>query len=597
MKKKGAIVSILCIILCIGTLTSSAWCAQIVTGVVFWDKNMNGIQDPREPGLPNVSVSNGKDVVQTDEQGLYTLPAYDEMIVFISKPAGFTPPLNGYNIPQFFYIHQPKGSPPEIKQFPGLSPTGPLPPMVNFPLYSERDQEKSFSPDHESRKFKAIITGDTQVYTDKEIDYLRDSFVKEVSDTDASFVISMGDNIGDNLSLYPRYLEVMSHIGRPIWLVPGNHDVNFDANVPANAFETFKRQFGPTYYSFNYGDVHFVVLNDILYPAPEFLPSKTYHGEIWGNQMEWLARDLMYVPHDKLIVLNMHIPVVSDAERLTPKDNVANRLALYDLLSGRKVVALAGHTHTIAHFQAGEQQEGWGQPLAFPEVIVGASCGSWWSGDLDNNGIPMSYQRDGAPRGYMIWSFDGNEYNDQFRASGKDPREQMHLSFLTPTFQDWFGSLLNWANQDSKTRTSNPPKTIKDLPDQGIIKQQDLGKIILVANVWNSSRDSKIACEFDSKHKFDAKRDTNIGDPYAQRLQAYVFRYAMGFQMFGTKQYGPAAPQPQDARSIVQNSGNFHLWTCKVPTNLEVGVHDVVVSAMDIHGNRYSQRMVFEVVK
>jgi hypothetical protein len=588
---------IIACVITIGIFSLAQGAPLSVKGVVFWDKNGNGIQDKGEPGLPNVSVSNGKEVVQTDGYGFYTLPAYDEMTVFVTKPAGFMPPLNKYNVPQFFYIHEPKGSPREIKQFPGISPTGPLPTMVNFPLYSERDREKFIYFDHDSNKFKAIITGDTQVYTDKEIEYLRDSFVKEASNIDASFVICMGDNIGDNLSLYPHYLEVMSNIGRPIWLVPGNHDVNFDANDPEHAFETFKRQFGPTYYSFNYGDVHFVVLNDILYPAPEFLPSKTYHGEIWGNQMEWLARDLMFVPHDQLIVLNMHIPVVSDVDRLTPKHNVANRVALYNLLRGRKVVALGGHTHTLDHFQAGEQQEGWGQPLAFPEVIVGASCGSWWSGDLDNNGIPMSYQRDGAPRGYMIWSFHGNEYKDQFMASGKDPREQMHLSFMTPSFQDWFGSLLNWANQDPKTRTPKPPKTLNDLPDQGIVKQQDLGKIVLVANVWNSSRDSKVTCEFDSEQKSDAKRDTSIGDPYAQRLQAYVFRYAMGFQMFGTSQYGPAAPQPEDAGNIVQNSGNFHLWTCNVPTDLGVGIHDVVVSAMDIHGNKYGQRMVFEVAQ
>jgi hypothetical protein len=241
MKKQSTIALMLCIFLFIGTFASSAWGAQTVKGVVFWDKNGNGIQDDGEPGLPNISVSNGKEVVRTDEHGFYSLPAYDEMVVFISKPAGFTPPLNKYNVPQFFYIHEPKGSPPEIKQFPGISPTGPLPPMVNFPLHSERDAEKFISPDHDPKKFKAIITGDTQVYTDKEIEYLRDSFVKEVSGMEASFVISMGDNIGDNLSLYPRYLEVMGNIRRPIWLVPGNHDVNYDANNPAYAFETFKR--------------------------------------------------------------------------------------------------------------------------------------------------------------------------------------------------------------------------------------------------------------------------------------------------------------------------------------------------------------------
>ncbi len=583
MKKPGFIPSMLWFILCLGILANSAWSAEIVRGVVFWDKNGNGIQDEGEPGLRDVSVSNGKEVVLTDGKGLYTLPAYDEMIVFVSKPAGFTPPLSKYKVPQFFYIHEPNGSPPEIKQFPGIAPTGPLPVRVSFPLYKE---------DH-SRVFKAIITGDTQVYSDKEIEYLRDSFIKEVSGQDATLVISMGDNIGDNLSLYPRYLEVMSNIGRPIWLVLGNHDVNRDANDPAHASETFKRYFGPTYYSFNYGDVHFVVLNDVLYPAPDF-PSKQYRGEIWGDQMEWLANDLRYVPKDKLIVLNMHIPVVSDVDRLIPDHSIANRDALYELLKGRKVVALAGHTHTLAHFQTGEIQEGWGQPLPFPEVIVGASCGSWWSGDLDHNGIPMSYQRDGAPRGYMVWRFDGSEYNDQFRASGKDPGEQMHLSFMTPSFKNWFDSLLDWAKKDADHRPAKPPLTLNDLPDQRTIKKQDLGAITLVANVWNSSRDSKVTCDFDGKQKFNAKRDPNIGDPYAQRLQAYILRYAMGFRMFDNEQFGPSIPQPADPSHIMQNS--FHIWTCGVPRDLGLGVHDVVVWTLDIHANSYRQRMVFEVV-
>ena len=306
------------------------------------------------------------------------------MTVFLSKPAGFTSPLNENNIPKFFYLHAPNGSPPEITKYPGISPTGELPSTVNFPLQREDNR----------KNFKAIITGDTQVYTHKEIEYLRDSFVKEVSGTDAAFVLCMGDNIGDHLDLYPRYLNVLSNIGKPIYLVPGNHDANLaDAPDPEHAYETFKAQFGPTYYSFNYGDVHFIVLNDIVYPSPLYLPTRTYHGEIDAKQMEWLANDLKYVPEDDLIVLNMHIPVVSDIDRFAPKHNVANRQALYDLLSGRKVVSLGGHTHTLGHFQPGEEQEGWGQPTPIPQVIVGASCGSWWSGDLDNNGIPMAYQR------------------------------------------------------------------------------------------------------------------------------------------------------------------------------------------------------------
>jgi hypothetical protein len=239
--------------------------------------------------------------------------------------------------------------------------------------------------------------------------------------------------------------------------------------------------------------------------------------------------------------------------------------------------------------------EGWGQSLPFPEIIVGAACGSWWSGDLDSDGIPMSYQRDGAPRGYMVFRFDGNEYNDQFRASGKDPAEQMHLSFMTPSFKNWLALLLDWARKDPDQRPANPPVTLSDPPDQRTIKQQDLGMITLVANVWNSSRDSKVACTFDGQEKVNARRDPNIGDPYAQRLQAYALRAAAGSRMFAAGQSGPSSSPPADARLIMQNS--FHVWTCGVPRDLGVGVHDVVVRTTDVHGNRYRQRMVFEVVR
>jgi hypothetical protein len=228
-----------------------------VTGNVFWDKNGNGLRESVEPGLPGVAVSNGREVVQTGGDGAYALPAYDEMAVFVIKPAGFIPPLNARNIPQFFYIHQPNGSPKEIRQYPGIAPTGPLPAAVNFPL------QKIDEP----MEFRAVIMGDTQVYTDREIEYLRNSIVRETAMKEASLVIAMGDNVGDDLSLYPRYLEVMQTIGKPLYLVPGNHDMNLDAEDPAHSLETFKREYGPPYYAFNYGKVHFVVLNSVVYPS------------------------------------------------------------------------------------------------------------------------------------------------------------------------------------------------------------------------------------------------------------------------------------------------------------------------------------------
>jgi hypothetical protein len=53
------------------TLVVGAWAQQVATGVVFHDRNRNGIRDAGEPGIPNVLVSNQREVVKTDAQGRY----------------------------------------------------------------------------------------------------------------------------------------------------------------------------------------------------------------------------------------------------------------------------------------------------------------------------------------------------------------------------------------------------------------------------------------------------------------------------------------------------------------------------------------------
>ena len=559
-----------------------------VRGVVFLDKNENGTKERFEPGIPGVVVSNGKEVAITGPKGGYALPAYDEMIVFISKPAGYDVPLNENNMPKFYYIHQPSGSPDYIQEFPGIAPTGPLPRFVNFPLLTARHNE-----DDES--FSSVMIGDTQVYSDDEIGHLRETLVKEIATySNAAFALSMGDNIGDNLSLYPRYLKVMSGMNKPLYLVPGNHDMNFDAEDPAYAFETFKLFAGPTYYSFNYGKVHFVVLNSIVYPSPIYTDYKTYHGEIDERQMTWLENDLAHVPQDHLVVLNMHIPVVSYQDRMAAQHQVANREALYALLKGRKALTLGGHTHTLEHFLPGDEMEGWGQPTPIPQIIVGAACGSWWSGDLDEDGVPFSYQRDGAPRGYDLFSFNGNTYEDTYKATGKSILRQINASFYTPSFDVWYDALWGWLNEDVNTRSEAPPVTINDLPDQGIIAKSMLPSTTLVANVWGGSSDSEVYCNFDGTASVVGKRAFDIGDPYALRMESYVFRYAAGFTLFGDAVYGTADPQPLEAWLHTQTSP--HVWTCEVPDDLDEGIHRVRVVSADMFGKWHQETKAFEVV-
>src|SRR5690606_9940008 len=135
-------------------------------------------KESREAGIVGVSVTNGVAVTQTDGEGCYELPATDDMIVSVIKPAGYAVPLNRENQPLFYYIHKPEGSPESA--FPGVAPTGKLPELVNFPL----------TPQEEPVDFKVLVFGDPQADNITNAQYFEKAIVSEVAGTtDAVFGI------------------------------------------------------------------------------------------------------------------------------------------------------------------------------------------------------------------------------------------------------------------------------------------------------------------------------------------------------------------------------------------------------------------------
>ena len=136
------------------------------TGVVFHDADGDRKRDPGEKPVPNVKVSNGEVIIKTDEEGRYSLPITDDTIIFVIKPSGWRTPLSKDNLPEFYYIHKPGGSPKT--RYPGVAPTGPLPESVDFPLY----------PQEEPKEFKAVLFGDPQPRTQTEVDYIAHDVVQ-----------------------------------------------------------------------------------------------------------------------------------------------------------------------------------------------------------------------------------------------------------------------------------------------------------------------------------------------------------------------------------------------------------------------------------
>ena len=327
-----------------------------VSGLVFEDKDGSGKPGPGNPGLAGVLVSNGKDIAVTDADGRYTLPLPEEAVIFVIKPAGFMPPVDpATNLPRFYRLHQPDGSPASLNlTFAGVPPTGPLPPSVDFAL--RRLDEPT--------AFEVVLFTDPQPESDVEVDFIREDVIEALAGTKAQFGLTSGDIMFDDLSLYDRYNAIIGTIGLPWWNVGGNHDLNFEAPDRQRSRETFKRVFGPNYYAFFYSQTLFLMLDDVDYLGTDKTRPHgegVYEGRLDATQLEFVRNVLTHTPPDTLIVMVLHIPLRTYMDMPVHASSIekASRDELFALFEGRRyTVSFSGHTHTTEHHYF-DAADGW----------------------------------------------------------------------------------------------------------------------------------------------------------------------------------------------------------------------------------------------
>lgn len=520
--KKQPIIIITTLIFCF--LITWSLSAKTLKGTVFHDLNKNLKFDKGEPGIPNVLVSNQRDVVKTNKKGQYKIKVYDECVFFITKPSGYQTTIDENNLPQFYYIHQPKGSPQLKYQI--VNPTGKLPKKLNFPLF------RIAEPD----TFDVLVFGDPQPRDNQEISYIRDDVIAELIGTKATLGITLGDIMYDNLSLYNRYNKVVSQIGIPFYNVAGNHDRNYDASDDTHSLETFKSYFGPNYYSFEYGKVHFIVLDDVVHFFEKDKPK--YKGKLTEKQLEWLKNDISLVDSEFLIVFTMHIPFFYNEENKQPSLNLEGGTELLEIVKDRKhLLALSAHTHTIQHNYIGKEL-GFSGEKPFHHIICGAVCGSWWSGNMDERGIPIADMRDGGPNGYYIFTFKGNQFSEIYKPASHEINFQM--------------------------RISSP---------QGTILKNKISETKIVVNIFDGSERSKVTYKIDS---FPEKEmtPTYMKDPYLAEL----------YRQTETVIERPIKP-------LVSS----HIWTAPLLEDLKSGAHKIVVTTQDQFGHIFKTAKIFEI--
>lgn len=501
-----------------------------VSGYIYNDLNKNQQKDHNEKGIENVAVSNGVDVVLTDKRGRYSLSIQDDQTVFVIKPRGYQVPLNERNLPQFYYHHKPAGSPTTYK-YQGVKPTGKLPKELNFSLQQQAETDS----------FDILVFGDPQPYTEKELDYFKRGIVNEVKNNrkNAVFGISLGDLVGDNLNLQKPYAEVMKEIGLPWYNVMGNHDMNYEATEDHLSDETFESNFGPANYSFNYGNVHFIILDNILYPDPR--TKKGYWGGFRADQLRFIENDLKLVDQNKLIVVSFHIPLNHKNENTFRN---ADRQKLFALLSPfSNVLLLSAHTHLQQQLFYGKK-DGWNGIKELHEYNAATTSGDWYSGTKDEAGLPASTMRDGTPKGYSFLSFKDNQYDIKYKSFGKEDDYQIRLYV---------------------------PKVIP-FPSKTSAK--------IVANFFMGSKKDKVEYRLDGGQWKSMDYHETIDPAFAQS----VYKWDTTEQLFEGRR--PSNPE-------VSN----HIWVGGFTNKLNAGTHKVEVRAFDMFGHEFTTSETFEVQK
>ena len=532
-------------------------------GVVFDDRNKNSTQDANEKGIEGVTVSNGQDVVTTDAKGGYELPARDNMNVFVTQKAGYEVPVDEDNVAQFSYIHLPGGS-PDLK-YGGIEPTGELPDAVNFPMAKSAETKKP--------RQNCIMGGDIQTYDKDEVEYARKGAFTDLSkrsDYRGCGALFLGDVVGDDLSLYPDTRELSSMLNGPARFLPGNHDLDFDAESE-HRFDTYRSQLGPDYYSYDVGDLHIVALNSVQYSTGE-----EYQGGLGEEQLEWLRQDIAQVPKDKKIVLATHIPLLNFHDQSSTQHQVQEVKEIHEIVSGHEAVAFGGHSHTTEVMRAGDSTEGWAsamgvEELPFDHITAGAISGDWFSGEVTPDGYPTAIQKDGARPGVLTFEARPQGDRDRFTVTGENDTEQMSVGVNTPRYRSWFHE--HRENAGKAPEFENPTQ----------VSSEDLdGPAYITANVFAGSSDSEVTVSIDGGEAKDATRTQEMAGEKKR---------------VGALWSDPTAVMEQFVHGGSVAESGMHLWRLELPSDLEPGKHTAKVRSTDAHGRVSTDSVTFTVTE
>jgi 3',5'-cyclic AMP phosphodiesterase CpdA len=364
--------------------------------------------------LSGVQITDGTNIIETDKNGNYSLEVVQgNSFVYYTLPKDYESPIVE-GIPVFFS-------------------------RLNKDLKTQKVNFELTKSEKSQLRHNMIVWADPQVLELDEFNQLQE-VIDDVNKTIASFpadipfhAISAGDNVFDRLHFFDKYKQMISQVKVPFYQVIGNHDMDYNNRSNELSNKSFTAAFGPSHFSFNRGNIHYVILKDVFYYGFSY----RYIGYIDENQLQWLEKDLKNVRPGSTVVVSMHIPTICEVYEKadygsTLSNSVMNREALYKILSPFNTHILAGHTHTNCHTQA--------KPNIVEHVHAAAS-GAWWQGEVCT---------DGSPKGYTVYEIDGDSISWYYKGVAHDKNHQLKLYGIGAETAQPESFIANVYNYDTK---------------------------------------------------------------------------------------------------------------------------------------------------
>ena len=377
--------------------------------------------------MENVVVSDGYTCTVTNAKGnyifirdknarfvWYSVPSYCEVPTHSAedRTALFYKPLSAKrNVYNFTLKRLPKGTERNYRLI----------------VFGDPQVTNAFSPYYTGPNDNPVKKSDVARFTEETMADVKQT-IAEWSPSMPVYAISMGDDVqyygGYNASLEGQIRKALGSSRATVFSVIGNHDQD-GRDLYRRKWE---QSFGPTDYSFDRGDVHYVCLNDV-----HFYRGQVYWqpGELTADQLNWLEQDLRFADHNKKVILCYHIPLTFgnrprrgaaslglESEPGHFSSSVLSRvLKLVETFKGGYEL-FCGHTH----FAINHEIDFRGRHIL--EHCHAAACGNIWQSNINICG---------TPNGYYVYALNGTRITDSYYKGTFWPRSRQMTIFRAST--------------------------------------------------------------------------------------------------------------------------------------------------------------------